>query len=142
MQPCPLQAVVVYFSGMHQILHAGDVGHHGSHKEVLQQLATSTSTPVLAVAGNVDDKLDAAGHCMLPSHRVIHAAGWVVLLVHIVAAGPATKIDASVASLVQQIQPDIVVCGHSHKPACWVADGVYYINPGSAGSSCHEQLPR
>ena len=27
----------------------------------------------------------------------------------------------------------VVVAGHSHKPACEERDGVFYVNPGSAG---------
>jgi predicted phosphodiesterase len=42
-------------------------------------------------------------------------------------------VDAAAAALIQQLQPDIVVCGHSHKASCWQAGGVAYINPGSAG---------
>lgn len=45
----------------------------------------------------------------------------------------AAAVDAPAAALIQQHQPDLVVCGHSHKAAHWHAEGVHYINPGSAG---------
>jgi predicted phosphodiesterase len=57
--------------------------------EVLKALAEATCAPVLAVSGNVDDAPGAAQQ--LPPHRVIDAAGWKLLLVHIVAPGPKQK---------------------------------------------------
>ncbi len=42
-------------------------------------------------------------------------------------------VDPTAAALIQQLQPDIVVFGHSHKAAAWQAGGVYFINPGAAG---------
>lgn len=59
--------------------------------ELLQQYAKGTCTSILAVAGNVDDKLDAVGRQMLPEHRVVTIAGWKILLTHIVATGPQAK---------------------------------------------------
>jgi hypothetical protein len=54
-------------------------------------------------------------------------------------------VDAAAAALIQQLQPDIVVCGHSHKACCWQAGGVAFINPGSAGAwlllSCQPETP-
>jgi predicted phosphodiesterase len=59
--------------------------------EVLQLYAEATGTPLLAVAGNVDDKLDAADKQLLPQHRLVQAAGWKLLVCHIVASGPTAK---------------------------------------------------
>jgi predicted phosphodiesterase len=50
-----------------------------------------------------------------------------------VLAGLCAAVDAAAAALIQQLQPDIVVCGHSHKACCWQAGGAAYIKPGSAG---------
>lgn len=58
---------------------------------MLQRYAAATGAPLLAVAGNVDDKLDAAEQQLLPGHRLAQLAGWKVLLVHIVASGPGSK---------------------------------------------------
>jgi predicted phosphodiesterase len=57
--------------------------------EVLKAFTEATCAPVLAVSGNVDDVPGAAQ--LLPPHRVVHAAGWKLLLVHIVAPGPKQK---------------------------------------------------
>jgi hypothetical protein len=46
---------------------------------------------VLAVSGNVDDRPDRDTEELLPPHRLLTVAGWRLLLVHIVAPGPATK---------------------------------------------------
>ncbi|GIL52774.1 hypothetical protein Vafri_8558 [Volvox africanus] len=51
---CP--EVLQQLHGVDLILHAGDVGHHGGHAEVLARLATLA--PVYAVRGNVDDDVD------------------------------------------------------------------------------------
>jgi hypothetical protein len=42
-------------------------------------------------------------------------------------------VDATAAGLIAEHWPDLVVFGHSHKAAHWCADGVHYVNPGSAG---------
>ncbi|KAF6264412.1 Metallo-dependent phosphatase-like protein [Scenedesmus sp. NREL 46B-D3] len=123
------------------LIHAGDVGHHGRHREVLQLYAEATGTPLLAVAGNVDDKLDAADAQLLPQHRLMQVAGWRLLVCHIVAPGPTARVDTAAAALIQQLRPDIVVCGHSHKACCWQAGDVCYVNPGSAGPA-RFKLPR
>lgn len=83
------QAAAAALKGAHLLLHAGDVGHYGGHAEVLKAFADATCTPVLAVAGNVDDDPGAAQ--LLPPHRTVDAAGWKLLLVHIVAPGPGSK---------------------------------------------------
>eukprot|EP00878_Enallax_costatus_P015931 GHUV01016701.1.p1 GENE.GHUV01016701.1~~GHUV01016701.1.p1 ORF type:complete len:166 (+),score=34.89 GHUV01016701.1:738-1235(+) len=121
--------------GVQLVLHAGDVGNHGGHEGVLQLYAKGTCAAILAVAGNVDDKLDAGGHQMLPDHRLVTIAGWKILLTHVVAPGPQAKVDTSAARLLQLHQPDIVVFGHSHKATSWCEGGVHYINPGSAGEA-------
>ncbi|WIA28449.1 hypothetical protein OEZ86_010993 [Tetradesmus obliquus] len=135
------KAAAEAFKHTNLIIHAGDVGHHGRHREVLQLYAEATGVPLLAIAGNVDGKLDAADRQLLPQHRLVQAAGWKLLVCHIVAPGPTAKVDAAAAALIHQLQPDIVVCGHSHKACCWQADGVSYINPGSAGPA-RFKLPR
>eukprot|EP00878_Enallax_costatus_P026809 GHUV01028809.1.p1 GENE.GHUV01028809.1~~GHUV01028809.1.p1 ORF type:complete len:241 (+),score=38.16 GHUV01028809.1:738-1460(+) len=127
--------------GVQLVLHAGDVGNHGGHEGVLQLYAKGTCAAILAVAGNVDDKLDAGGHQMLPDHRLVTIAGWKILLTHVVAPGPQAKVDTSAARLLQLHQPDIVVFGHSHKATSWCEGGVHYINPGSAGPA-RFKLPR
>lgn len=59
--------------------------------EVLQLYAEATGVPLLAIAGNVDGKLDAADRQLLPQHRLVQAAGWKLLVCHIVAPGPTAK---------------------------------------------------
>lgn len=99
--------------GADLILHAGDVGK----ADVLVGLASEAE--VLAVRGNVDRSPDLAA---LPARRLVHLAGWTVLLVH-----DGTEVTPAAAAAC-----DVVVCGHSHRPA--VSPGrPLWVNPGSAG---------
>lgn len=49
-------------------------------------------------------------------------------------------VDAAAAALIAEHRPDLVVFGHSHKAAHWQADGVHFINPGSAGEQQQQAL--
>lgn len=59
------------------------------HPEVLKAFAEATTSPILAVSGNVDDTPSASQ--LLPPHRVVDVAGWRLLLVHIVASAATSK---------------------------------------------------
>lgn len=108
------------------ILHAGDVGHHGLHTEVLAQLRHIA--PVLAVRGNVDD---CASTDELPEVRIETFNGWRILVTHIVGMPP--KVAPTAKAMLAEHKPDIVIFGHSHVYGEQRADGVWYINPGAAG---------
>lgn len=129
--------------------------------------ALRTAAPVAAVRGNVDDQ---AG-CQLPDHAAVDACGWSALVAHIVgrppqgvqqarharsrAAGyqvqaaepdslilPApAAVEPAAAALIERLQPDIVIYGHSHKYSVDEHGGRVYINPGSAGPA-RFSLPR
>ncbi|HKV26378.1 MAG TPA: metallophosphoesterase family protein [Candidatus Acidoferrum sp.] len=101
--------------GAELILHAGDVGG----AEILEQL--SAVAPVVAVRGNVD--LDTWGRT-LPLTEMVEFGGVAVYMLHIL-----EDLDINPATASAQI----VVSGHSHKPASYEKQGVLYINPGSAG---------
>lgn len=115
------------------IIHAGDVGHHGGHQAVLHRL--QKHAPVYAVCGNVDDTPD----CTLPEELLLSVNGWRVLVTHIVGMPPRTCKTA--AARIREAAPDIVIFGHSHKPGHIEHEGVWYINPGSAGPA-RFKLPR
>ncbi|KAL4857216.1 hypothetical protein ACK3TF_002513 [Chlorella vulgaris] len=117
------------FQGVKHILHAGDVGSHGGSAAVLAAISQGSAVTVSAVRGNVDDDPEAIE--LLPDTAVLHIAGWVLLIVHILESTEA-------AAAMEQHEPDIVISGHSHK---WKVDTVeatagkrqLRINPGSAG---------
>jgi putative phosphoesterase len=101
--------------GSDLILHAGDVGA----PEILDTLRTIA--PVVAVRGNVDT--DKWGQT-LPFTEVIQVGSVMIYMLHIL-----QDLDVNPAAAGFRI----VVSGHSHKPGQTEKDGVFYINPGSAG---------
>ncbi|KAL6779594.1 hypothetical protein ACKKBG_A12920 [Auxenochlorella protothecoides x Auxenochlorella symbiontica] len=121
-------------AGVEHVVHAGDVGHHGGHAEVLEWLAPIA--PVTAVRGNVDDGPDVD----LPQHVVLRLAGWTMLVLHI--AGMPPKVSKEAQALIALHDPEIVVTGHSHKYSVEKCPaGRLFINPGSAGPA-RFKLPR
>lgn len=97
------------------ILHAGDVGDIRI-LESLREIA-----PVTAIRGNVD----VHGECsLLPPTEALELGGKLFYLVHSVH-------DLDIAPRAAQV--DVVVSGHSHKPAIEHKQGVVFLNPGSAG---------
>jgi len=101
--------------GSDLILHAGDVGK----PEILEQLRSVA--PLVAVRGNVDK---GAWASQLPLTAVVETRSALIYVLHDLQQ---LDLDPAVAKL------DIVVSGHSHKPAHARRSGVLYLNPGSAG---------
>jgi putative phosphoesterase len=101
--------------GAELIVHAGDVGS----PDVLAQLAQLA--PVFAVRGNTDREPWAAH---LPLSQVVEAAGLFLYVLHDLGQ---LDLDPVAAGF------QIVVSGHSHRPAASRNNGVLYLNPGSAG---------
>jgi putative phosphoesterase len=104
------------------IIHAGDIGK----PEILEHLRVIA--PVVAVRGNVDKGTWASS---LPITAIAEADSSLIYVLHDVA-----QLDLDPATA----QFNIVVSGHSHKPAHTVRKGVMYVNPGSAGPK-RSQLP-
>lgn len=102
-------------AGSKHILHAGDVGDIRI-LDRLHQIA-----PVTAIRGNVDVHAECS---LLPPTEAVELAGRLFYLVHSVH-------DLDIDPLAAQV--DIVISGHSHKPAIEQEKGVMYLNPGSAG---------
>lgn len=101
------------FEGVQAILHAGDVGS----STVLERLRCLAS--VSAVRGNMDSRHDTAS---LPTHLDLSLEGCRIHLVHRLEdarPGPDT---------------DVVVFGHTHRPAVERRDRVLYVNPGTAAA--------
>ena len=102
-------------AGTEYILHAGDVGKI----EILDALRALA--PVTAIRGNVD----VSGECAkLPPTEMVELVGRFFYLVHSIHDLDLDPVAAGV---------DVVVSGHSHKPAIETKKGVLYLNPGSAG---------
>ena len=101
--------------GSDSILHAGDIGR----PEVLEALRRIA--PVVAVRGNVDKGAWAEP---LPGREVVRIDGCRIYLLHNL-----NELDLNPAAA----GFDAVVSGHSHQAKIGKADGVFYLNPGSAG---------
>jgi uncharacterized protein len=100
--------------GVDMILHAGDIGN----SEVLDALREIA--PVVAVRGN-NDKGEWAE--LLPDWEVVEIGAISIYMLHNL-----KEIDISPAGTFE-----VVISGHSHKPAVEERRGVLYVNPGSAG---------
>jgi putative phosphoesterase len=111
MRPQALRAL----EGSDLIIHAGDVGD----PEILEAL--KTLAPVFAVRGNVDTEPWALA---LPETEVVETDTATIYILHDVHA---LDLDPVAAGF------QIIVSGHSHKPARTENGGVLFLNPGSAG---------
>ena len=106
---------LAWLAGCDHIVHAGDIGDAG----ILQQLRVLA--PLTAVRGNNDhgswaDTLKMAESLQFDTVR-LH-------LLHDLA-------DLAIDPVAAGVQ--VVVSGHSHRPAVQPRQGVLYVNPGSAG---------
>jgi len=101
--------------GCELILHAGDVGNPAVLEE-LGQIAR-----VVAVRGNMDKGRWAH---KLEEIEYVSVEGRQICVIHDI-----DKLDLDPATAGIQV----VIHGHSHKPAVEWKDGVLYLNPGSAG---------
>lgn len=105
-------------AGVERILHAGDIGR----PEILADLASIA--PVAAVWGNTDgwdlrDVVSGSVEVELAGMRFGVAHGHRV---------------AKFERLADEFpDADTIVHGHSHVPRCDRLDGVWFLNPGSAG---------
>jgi putative phosphoesterase len=101
--------------GVDHIIHAGDIGR----PEVIEGLRTLA--PTTAVRGNVDRGEWAAAY---PHTEFVRLGGRSLYVLHNVNE---LDLDPAAAGI------DVVIAGHSHQPKIETADGVLYLNPGSAG---------
>lgn len=114
-----------FFAPVDQIWHAGDFG---GGMELAKEIASFK--PLLGVAGNCDDYNLRYEH---PLYRFFDCEGLKVLMTHV--GGYPGKYSYSARQLVEELRPDIFVCGHSHILKV-VRDQKYdmmVINPGAAG---------
>ncbi|MGD0281976.1 MAG: metallophosphoesterase family protein [Dissulfurispiraceae bacterium] len=103
------------FQGVSLIIHAGDIGT----QEVLRQL--SSVAPVVAVRGNTDQDYWA---CELSLTEVVEIGTVSLYVLH--NAGE-LDLDPGASGF------SAVISGHSHRPLKEKRNGVFFLNPGSAG---------
>jgi uncharacterized protein len=102
-------------AGVDHIIHGGDIGR----PEIIDALRRIA--PVTAIRGNVDIGDWAVAY---PETELVRLAGRSIYILHDLKT---LQIDPIARDI------DVVVSGHSHVPKIDTADGVLYLNPGSAG---------
>jgi putative phosphoesterase len=108
-------SAVQALKGCSLIIHAGDVGT----EDVLEQLRSIGE--VIAVRGNTDTGRLAA---VLPDSETVEIGDVVLHVLHDLLRLDQEPIASGFAA---------VISGHTHEPEISSKNGVYYLNPGSAG---------
>lgn len=109
------QSAIEALNGVDLIIHAGDIDEPG----ILDRL--NRIAPVHAVLGNMDRH---PGLGRLPRFDMIEVGDIYICIIH---DQYQLDLDPAAAGC------SAVVYGHSHRPAISKEDGVFYVNPGSAG---------
>jgi putative phosphoesterase len=104
-----------HLAGVDHIIHGGDIGR----PDVL--VALRRIAPVTAIRGNVDTR-DWAGD--YAETMLVRLGGRSIYVLHDLKK---LRIDPVTDGI------DVIVSGHTHKAAIETADGILYLNPGSAG---------
>ena len=114
-----------FLAPVDEIWHAGDFGGG-----LDLAAAISEFKPLVGVAGNCDNYNLRFTH---PLHRFFECEGMKVLMTHI--GGYPGRYDARARKLIDELHPDIFVCGHSHilKVMRDPKRDMLVINPGAAG---------
>ncbi len=123
-------AVERHFSGVSEILHAGDIGD----PRVISRL--EAIAPVVAVSGNVDTL---SAHRGWPEEIVIRRGAISIGIRHqLYQRG---KLTREAQTWLNATRPTVCVFGHSHQPAIERYGPTLLVNPGSAGPR-RFRLPR
>jgi len=115
-----------YAQSADEVWHAGDIGKI----DVLDKLAKWNSN-VKAVYGNIDDHILRVS---CPLYHFFTIGKHRVLMIHI--AGALGKYNVKTRALIQEYNPTLLVCGHSHilKVKKDHRYNLLYMNPGAAGN--------
>ena len=93
-----------FFADVDQIWHAGDFG---GGMDLAEEIAKFK--PLVGVAGNCDNYNLRYIH---PLYRFFECEGLKVLMTHV--GGYPNRYDPAARRLIDELRPDIFVCGHSH----------------------------
>ncbi|MEN0048097.1 MAG: metallophosphoesterase family protein [Bacteroidota bacterium] len=118
-------SIFEYFEECDEIWHAGDIGERNLVKQ-LQDFR-----PFKAVYGNIDGK---EIRWDFPENLIFEEEGVKVLITHI--GGYPGRYNARVRNIIQEEQPKLYICGHSHilKIQYDKKNQLLHINPGAAGN--------
>ena len=116
--------IFTHFKDVDEIWHAGDIGDI----EVLDKLRVFK--PTRAVFGNIDNNVL---RMETPEFNIFDIEGKKILITHI--AGKPGKYSKPLYDKLQEVKPDVVVCGHSHILLVQFDkySNLLWINPGACG---------
>jgi len=100
------------------VVHAGDFTTEAVHDAIDDE-----ATALTAVAGNNERP---ALRERLPAEATIDWQGYRILVVH-----GHEHTETALGLLARQVEADVVVVGHSHRPELTALDGRLLVNPGS-----------
>lgn len=114
-----------FFADVDQIWHAGDFG---GGMDLAEEIAKFK--PLVGVAGNCDNYNLRYIH---PLYRFFECEGLKVLMTHV--GGYPNRYDPAARRLIDELRPDIFVCGHSHILRVMRDEkrDMLVLNPGAAG---------
>ncbi|HRH36237.1 MAG TPA: metallophosphoesterase family protein [Catalimonadaceae bacterium] len=112
------------FSDCDEVWHAGDVGNPSVLIPWLEK------GNLRGVYGNIDGT---DIRQILPEFQFFDIQGFPILILHI--AGKFPRYSPRAATLIRELKPKMLVCGHSHICRVVMEGGVLYVNPGAAGKS-------
>ena len=123
--------VFTYFKDVDEIWHAGDVGS----MDVVDAL--EAFKPVRGVYGNIDDHILRR---TWPKVNAFECEGMKVVITHI--AGKPYKYYPEAHAVIQDEQPNIFVCGHSHILLVQFDKNInaLLLNPGACGYKGFHQV--
>ncbi len=124
----------------------GDILYHGPRNDLPQgynpknviEMLNSMSDKILAIRGNCDTEVDqmVLDFPILADYAVFDLGSRLMYLTHGHNYGPQNPPAFS--------EDDILLCGHTHIPACDKKEGFVYLNPGSVSipkeNSCHSYM--
>ena len=118
--------VYSFFKDVDELWHAGDIGNI----ETAEQL--EAFKPLKAVHGNIDDHIV---RLQYPEDQFFQIEAVSVYMTHI--GGYPGHYLSEIRTILQDKNPDLFVCGHSHILKVMYDDKLHllHINPGAAGNS-------
>ncbi len=122
------------FASVEKIIHLGDIGS----KEVFERLCELA--PVIAIKGNNEPEPIPQA---LPDPSLIELAGRKIFLTHRLLTMDWEQIKDALlrSSSLPFPEVDMVLFGHTHYPVWDKIKGIYFLNPGYAGSDPLEGKP-
>lgn len=113
-----------HYKNADEIWHAGDIGNV-SVTDYLKKFSK-----LRAVFGNIDDHIIRKE---FPENQIFEIENMKIWMIHI--GGYPTKYSKKIDQLLQEIKPDIFICGHSHilKVIFDKKKNLLHLNPGAFG---------